>query len=86
MLVPFDFVRDLGQYYDGWGSNSIVTLVQLHENVSIPEVNQKITEVRHRHVAQTIEDPEERQQYNERPRTQFMVHRLTDLYLYGYFG
>ena len=86
MLVPFEFVRDLGQYNESWGSNSIITLVQLHENVSLPEVNQKITEARHRHVAETIEDTERLQQFNEGPRTQFMVNPLTDLYLYGYFG
>ncbi len=86
MLVPFEFVRDLGQYNESWGSNSIFTLVQLHENVSLPEVNEKITEARHRHVAEMIEDTERLQQFNEGPRTQFMVNPLTDLYLYGYFG
>ena len=43
MLVPFDFVKTLGLYNDGWGNNNILTFVQLHEKSSVPAVNQKIT-------------------------------------------
>lgn len=43
MLVPFDFVKTLGLYNDSWGSNNILTFVQLHEKSSVPAANQKIT-------------------------------------------
>ena len=88
ILVPFEFLRDLGRTMDRWGNNSILTLVQLHESASIPEVNQKITDIRHRHVAEFVQQnfPEDLQQFNERRRTEFMVMPLKDIHLYGYFG
>lgn len=87
MLVPFEFLRDLGRTIDEWGWNSIVTYVQLHENVVIDEVDEKITDLRHRRVLELLEDdPEELQQFQERRKTQFMLMPLTDIHLHGYFG
>jgi len=86
MLVPFDFTRETGQYQDSWSSNSITTLVQLHENASIPEVNKKITKVRHRHVAESFTDPERLRQFNEDPMTQVMLIPLTDVHLRRHSG
>ena len=87
MLVPFEFLKDLGQTIDEWGWNSIVTYVQLHENVVIDEVNEKITELRYKKVLDLLQDdPEELQQFQERRKTQFMLRPLTDIHLHGYFG
>ena len=85
-LVPFEFVTELGRYNDSWGSNSIITFVQLQPEAEISTVNQKITDVRHKHVAERIEDPEDLLRFNERQKTQFMVRPLTDIHLYAYFG
>jgi putative ABC transport system permease protein len=81
VLVPFDFTEETGQYQDSWRSNSIITLVQLHDDASIPEVNSKITEIRHRHVAESFSDPESLRQFNEDPMTQVMLIPLTDVHL-----
>ena len=87
LLVPFDILKANGRYNESWGSNSILTLVQLHDNVSVDEVNKKITDVRHNHVAEAIsDDPEELQEFNQGQRTQFMLMPITDIYLHGYFG
>ena len=88
MLVPFEFLKDIGRYNDRWGSNSILTMVQLHEMASIDDVNEKITETRHRHVAEYVQQnyPEYLEQFNQRRRTEFMVNPLKDIHLYGYGG
>jgi putative ABC transport system permease protein len=81
ILIPFDFTEETGQYQDSWRSNSIITLVQLHDDASIPEVNTKITEIRHRHVADSFTDPQSLRQFNEDPMTQVMLIPLTDVHL-----
>lgn len=81
ILVNFEITRETGQYRDSWSGNSIFTLVQLRENASIPEVNRKITEIRHRHVAESIDDPEALRQFDEGPRTQVLLIPMTDVYL-----
>ncbi len=87
MLVPFEFIHDIGSYNDSWDSNSILTLVQLHENSKIADVNKKITDVRHSHVEVRFQDdPEGLQRFNSRPRTQFMVNPVTAVHLHSYFG
>jgi len=87
LLIPFEIVKTAGMYNDSWGSNSILTLVQLHDNVSVAEVDKKITDVRHSHMVERYRnDPEILEQLNEGQRTQFMLMPLTDIYLHGYFG
>ncbi|MFH1942148.1 MAG: ABC transporter permease [bacterium] len=87
MLVPFEFLREIGRYSDNWGSNSIITMVQLSENASVQDVNTKITDTRHRHVAESLEDDAEGlERFNARPKTQFMLMPLKDIRLYSYFG
>ncbi len=86
MLIPFEFIKEIGRYDDSWGSNSITTLVQLHENASIPEVNRKITEIRNRHVLESIEDEERKQQFITQKKTEFMVMPFPDIHLHQYFG
>ena len=43
LLVPFDFVKTLGLYYDSWNSNNILAFVRLQEKSSVLVVSQKIT-------------------------------------------
>ena len=86
MLIPFEFVRQSDWYSDSWNSNSITTLVQLHDQASVPDVNKKMTEIVTRHVAETIEDPERLRRFQEGPLTQFMLMPLTDIHLHSYFG
>ncbi len=86
ILVPFEFTKQTGQYQESWSNNSITTLVQLHENSSIQEVNKKITDIRHRHVADTFTDPDRLRQFNTAPMTQVMLIPLTDVHLRRYAG
>lgn len=86
ILLPFEFMKALGRTIDQWGWNSIVTYVQLDKNAKIDEVNKKITDLRYRKNAETIEDPEELAQYQSRPKTQFMLMPLVDIHLHSYFG
>lgn len=97
MLVPFDFIKTLGQYDDSWGDNSILTWVKLHEKSSIPAVNAKITRL---HRDKTLEgyrgnpetwkriqaDPAQLKRYNSYVGPDFMVTPLLGINLYGYFG
>ena len=86
ILVPFNFMEEIGQYMDRWNANYITTLIQLHENASVPEVNKKITEIRHRHVAESFTDPKRLRQFNEEPMTQVMLIPLTDVHLRRHSG
>lgn len=86
ILLPFEFMKDLGRTIDQWGWNSIVTYVQLDENAVIDDVNEKITDLRHRKSAELIEDPKELDEFQNRPRTQFMLMPLVDIHLHAYFG
>ncbi|MFQ5752757.1 MAG: ABC transporter permease, partial [bacterium] len=87
MLVPFEFLKELGRTIDQWGWNSIVTYVQLHENAVIDEVNAKITDLRHRKVEELLQDePEDLKQFKERRKTQFMLMPLVDIHLHAYWG
>ncbi len=81
ILVPFYFMEEIGQYIDRWSINYITTLVQLHEGASRPEVNKKMTEIRHKHVAESFTDPELLRKFNEDPMTQVMLIPLTDVHL-----
>ena len=71
ILVPFDYLKEVGEYYDGWGNNSIRTYVQLHENAIPDTVNSKLTRV--------VRDHEE-------TTTDFLVFPFTRVHLHQYFG
>lgn len=86
MLIPFHYIREIGQYNESWSSNNIPTLVQLVPNALITDVNEKITKLRHKKVMESIADAERRRQFIDRPMLQFSLNRLTDIYLRGYFG
>lgn len=87
VLVPFEFLKDLGRTIDQWGWNSIVTFVQLHEKAVVSEVNGKITELRHSKVLDTFQDdPDGLEQFKKREKTNFMLNPLIDVHLHSYFG
>lgn len=87
MLIPFDFLKEMGRRLDNWGNNSIVTYVQLHKNVKADEVNAKITNLRYRKLLDLFaDDPEGKTQFQGRKKTQFMIAPLVDIHLHSYFG
>jgi ABC-type antimicrobial peptide transport system permease subunit len=88
MILPYEFLKDLGfGYLESWGSNNIITVVQLHENADIEAVNEKITDLRFRRVEELFEDdPEGLVQFQKRRKTAFMLMPLTDIHLHSYFG
>jgi len=85
-LIHLDFLKELGQNIEQWDWNSIVTFVQLHDNVIPADVNQKITDLRQRKTVASIEDPEDRAEYSRREPSQFMLSPLVDIHLHSYFG
>ena len=97
MLVPFDFVKTLGQYDDSMGNNSILTFVQLHAANQAAAAGEKISQlVRNRNIAAVRADPEEMKRIENDPEARkrfenyrgptFSVLPLVDLRLYAYFG
>jgi putative ABC transport system permease protein len=97
MLVPFDFVKTLGQYNDSMGQNDIVTFVQLHSQSNAVTAGEKITKlVTSRLVAEIGNDAELQKQMQSDPalRKRFENYRgpdftlmpLVDLNLFAYFG
>lgn len=86
ILMPIEFTKQTGRFSESWTNNSIITLVQLHENASVSEINQKMTEIRHKHVAESLTDSEDLRQFNEDPMTQIMLVPITDVHLRRYSG
>jgi predicted permease len=72
ILVPFDFLKETGQYQDHWGSNSIRTYIKLYENAVIDSVDSKLTAVVKLH--------------NEETTTDFMAAPFTRIHLHQYWG
>jgi putative ABC transport system permease protein len=72
ILIPFDYLKEIGQFSDSWGSNSIRTYIKLYENAVIDSVDSKLTAV-------------VKEQYPE-STTDFMAAPFTRIYLHQYFG
>ncbi len=72
ILIHFEMTKELGEYNESWGSNSIRTFVQLQKNAIIEDVNRKITDIVTSH--------------NEKSLTVYMVTPFTNIHLYGFFG
>lgn len=72
ILIPFEFLKETGQYSDHWGSNSIRTYVQLYENAVTDTVNRKLTQIARNH--------------NPESTTDFLVFPFTKVHLHQYFG
>jgi len=77
MLVPFEFTRELGRYSDSWGSNSILTFVEMHDPAQLASVNGKITDLIYRR-------NKERENADWKP--DFMLFPLTAIRLHTHFG
>jgi predicted permease len=71
-LVPFDFLREINQYNDSWGSNSIFTFVQLSPGAEHIKVDTLMTSIA--------------REFNPESRTDFLVAPMKRLHLYSYFG
>ena len=71
-LVPFDFLREINQYNDSWGSNSIFTFVQLSPGAELIKVDTLMTSIA--------------REFNPESRTDFLVAPMKRLHLYSYFG
>jgi predicted permease len=72
ILVPFDYLQEIGQYQAHWGSNSIRTYIKLYENAVIDSVDSKLTAVVKEH--------------NEDTTTDFMAAPFTRIHLHQYWG
>lgn len=87
MLVPFDFVKELGQYADTWGYNEILTWVQLREKSDVAAVDKKITALFRDKSDQefSIKNPGQ-QKPTKIYAPEFSLMPLTDIRLYARFG
>jgi len=72
ILIPFDYLIEIGQYQDSWGGNSIRTYIKLYENAVIDSVDSKLTAIV--------------KQHNEETTTDFMAAPFTKIHLHEYWG
>ena len=72
LLVPLEFLRTLGTYYDYWRSLNCVTWVELHPDAPVSSIGHKIGEVLEKN------DP------SSTLRWEFSLMSLTDINLHGY--
>jgi putative ABC transport system permease protein len=72
LLIPFDYLKEIGQFSDSWGNNSIRTFIKLYENAVIDSVNSKLTAIV--------------KQHNTDSTTDFMAAPFTRIHLHEYFG
>ncbi|NQV41872.1 MAG: ABC transporter permease [Candidatus Marinimicrobia bacterium] len=73
MVVSIDFAKDLGDYNESWGSNSIRSYALITDNADLSEVNRKLTEVVNNH-------------RDDESLTTYMANLFTRIHLHGYFG
>ena len=52
-VLPYSFLREIGATNDSWGSNSILTFVQIAEGSDIESINKKLTDVVLEYVPET---------------------------------
>jgi putative ABC transport system permease protein len=87
MLVPFEFLRSLGVNIDAWGSNTIITWVELNDPGAAAAVGGKITKFMTDAFFESIKDnPEALAQARARRLPQYGLMALTDLRLKAVFG
>ena len=72
MLVPLEFLKDLGEYYDHWRSLNCHTWVELYPNSPPTPVNSKIEELLEKNDPRTTS------------RWEFSLMPVTDINLYGF--
>jgi len=72
MAVPYAFLEKIGVTSDEWGANSIQTFVQLEENVTEAQVNERIKDFIRTRVKES--------------RTDLVLFPYTKIHLHEYFG
>ncbi len=90
MLVPFDFVKILGQYNDSLMGNDIMTFVRLQPGSDVAAAGQKITRlVNERTMAEIRANPEISKHFESNPELHrrfesrvFLFRRLIDINLF----
>ncbi|MCX6640238.1 MAG: ABC transporter permease [bacterium] len=85
VLVTIEFLKRAGIYADTWGSNQIVTWIELNHQEEAGAVNSKITAIYLKNLAPLIPSPEEFNQYLKRA-AEFKLMPLPDLRLRSTFG
>ncbi|MDA3616731.1 ABC transporter permease [Polluticaenibacter yanchengensis] len=71
-ILPWSYMKKLGQDDEWWGNNSIVTYVLLKENVSLESFNSKVREITIKHTQNT-----------EVSSIQVFAYPLSKIHLYG---
>jgi putative ABC transport system permease protein len=71
-VLPYSFLKEIGAISNSWGSNSILTFVQLVNGADIEAVNKKLTDI-------VIEN-------NPQTTTKFVLFPLLDIHLHAQFG
>ena len=71
-VVPYSFVKETGGYSNSWGSNSILTFVQVEEGIDLKAVNDKLTAIV--------------KENNSQSTNNFMLFPLFDIHLRSQFG
>jgi putative ABC transport system permease protein len=91
MLVPFDFVKALGQYNDSLMDNDIMTFIRLQARSDAVAAGRKITRlVKERSLGEIRANPEFLKYYEDNPDIRrrfesrvFLLRRLVDINLFG---
>jgi len=97
MLVPIEFLRELGLWSESWQWQGRQTWVRLHAKASVPAVNGKITRLVWDRTRQQIMagpdwkeiegDPEALRRFNDEKNGQhYMLMPFVDLRLRSYYG
>ena len=87
MLVPFEFLRSLGVNIDAWGSNSIITWVELKDPRAASAVGEKITKFMEDRLLGSLQgNPQALAQVRARRLPRYGLMPLTDLRLKAVFG
>jgi putative ABC transport system permease protein len=87
MLVPFEFLRSLGTNIDAWGTNAIITLVELKDPAAAAVVGDKITGFMTQLVYDSVRsDPEALARVQRLRLPRYTLMPLTDIRLKAIFG
>jgi ABC-type antimicrobial peptide transport system permease subunit len=88
-LLPVEFLKNFGVNINNWGTNEIITYVQLQSPSAAASVNEKITNFYRNRALQSSgnpSDPAVRRQMETYRGPDFTLMPLVDIRLYGFFG
>jgi putative ABC transport system permease protein len=71
-VIPYSFLKEIGEISDSWGNNSILTFVQLEKGADIEAVNKKLTDVVKEYVPETT--------------VKYLLFPFLDIHLHSQFG